>query len=142
MHASMKNKLTGLVTVVAITTSLAACSSNPTQVTACSLPEGPNLERAISAARFDLEDQLLVDQLRPSRSVDMHDRRAVLDRELGAVKNDRHELACVLGTPDALEELVDRAFERHWREGHELRPTESLVQPVIRLVLRRASAVP
>ena len=55
MKPSMKNKLTGLVTVVAITTSLAACSSNPSQATVCSLPEGPNLERAISAARFDLE---------------------------------------------------------------------------------------
>ena len=41
--------------VLAATLSLAACSSNPTQKTACSLPEGPNLERAISAARFDLE---------------------------------------------------------------------------------------
>jgi hypothetical protein len=55
MNAPMKIKLTGLVTVVAITLSLAACSSNPTQKTACSLPQGPNLERAISAARFDLE---------------------------------------------------------------------------------------
>jgi hypothetical protein len=55
MKSSMKNKLTGLVTVAAITTSLAACSSNPTRATVCSLPEGPNLERAISAARFDLE---------------------------------------------------------------------------------------
>jgi hypothetical protein len=55
MKLAMKNKLTGLVTVAAITTSLAACSSNPTQVTSCSPPQGPNLERAISAARFDLE---------------------------------------------------------------------------------------
>jgi hypothetical protein len=55
MKSSMKNKLTGLVTVAAITASLVACSSNPAQTTACSLPEGPNLERAISAARFDLE---------------------------------------------------------------------------------------
>jgi hypothetical protein len=55
MKPSMKSKLTGLATVAVITTSLTACSSNPTQVTACSLPEGPNLERAISAARFDLE---------------------------------------------------------------------------------------
>ena len=55
MNSSMKNKLAGLVTVAAITTSLAACSSNPAQTTACSLPEGPNLEQAISAARFDLE---------------------------------------------------------------------------------------
>ena len=51
MNASMKNKLTGLVTVVAIATSLAACSSHTTRATVCSLPEGPNLERAISAAR-------------------------------------------------------------------------------------------
>ena len=55
MKSSMKNKLAGLVTVAAITTSLAACSGNPTQKTACSPPEGPNLEHAISAARFDLE---------------------------------------------------------------------------------------
>jgi hypothetical protein len=48
-------KLSGIVTMAAITTLLAACSSNPAQSTACSLPEGPNLERAISAARFDLE---------------------------------------------------------------------------------------
>ena len=44
-----------LVTVAALTTSLAACSTNPVRATACSLPEGPNLEQAISAARFDLE---------------------------------------------------------------------------------------
>jgi len=55
MNASMKNKLTGLVAVAAIAASLAACSSNPNRATACSLPEGPNLESAISAARFDLE---------------------------------------------------------------------------------------
>jgi hypothetical protein len=51
----MKNKLTCIVAVAAITTSLAACSNNPARKTACSLPEGPNLEQAISAARFDLE---------------------------------------------------------------------------------------
>ena len=55
MNTSMSMKLAGLVTAVAITGSLAACSSNPSRATACSLPEGPNLERAISAARFDLE---------------------------------------------------------------------------------------
>jgi len=55
MKPAMKNNLAVLATVAAITTSLAACSSNPTQTTACSLPQGPNLERAISAARFDLE---------------------------------------------------------------------------------------
>jgi hypothetical protein len=55
MKTSIKIKICSLVTVVAITTSLAACSSNPAQKTSCSLPEGPDLERAISAARFDLE---------------------------------------------------------------------------------------
>ena len=55
MNPTMKMKLAGLVTVAALTTSLAACSSNPVRPTACSLPEGPNLEQAISAARFDLE---------------------------------------------------------------------------------------
>ena len=55
MNPTMKMKLAGLVTVAALTTSLAACSSNPVRATACSLPEGPNLEQAISAARFDLE---------------------------------------------------------------------------------------
>ena len=55
MNRSMTIKLAGLVAVAAITGSLAACSSNPSPATACSLPQGPNLERAISAARFDLE---------------------------------------------------------------------------------------
>jgi hypothetical protein len=55
MNSSLKNKLTGLATVATLAASLAACSNNPTQATACSLPEGPNLERALSAARFDLE---------------------------------------------------------------------------------------
>lgn len=55
MKSSMKIKLNGIVAVAAITTSLAACSNNPTRTTACSLPEGPNLEQAVSAARFDLE---------------------------------------------------------------------------------------
>jgi hypothetical protein len=51
----MINKLLGIVSVATIITSLVACNSNPTQSTACSLPEGTNLERAISAARSDLE---------------------------------------------------------------------------------------
>jgi len=55
MSLSMKKQLAGLVSVVAITASLAACSSNPVQVTSCSPPQGPNLEQAISRARFDLE---------------------------------------------------------------------------------------
>ena len=55
MNPTMKTKLAGLVTVTALATSLAACSSNPVRATACSLPEGPDLDRAISEARFDLE---------------------------------------------------------------------------------------
>jgi hypothetical protein len=55
MKPSMKNKLTGLVAVAAVTASLAACSNSPTRATVCSPPQGPNLEHAISAARFDLE---------------------------------------------------------------------------------------
>ena len=47
MNTSMSIKLAGLVIAAAITGSLAACSSNPSRATACSLPEGPNLERAI-----------------------------------------------------------------------------------------------
>mgnify|MGYP001812258858 CR=1 FL=1 len=55
MKTTMKMKLTGIVTVAAIATSLAACSNSPAKTASCSLPEGPNLEQAISKARFDLE---------------------------------------------------------------------------------------
>jgi hypothetical protein len=55
MKPSLKIKLAGVATVAAITTTLAACSTNPTQVASCTVPKGPNLEEAISAARFDLE---------------------------------------------------------------------------------------
>jgi len=55
MKTTLKIKICSLLASVAIVTSLAACSSNPSQKTSCSLPEGPDLERAISAARFDLE---------------------------------------------------------------------------------------
>ena len=55
MKTSIKIKICSMLAIGAILTSLAACSSNPSQKTSCSLPEGPDLERAISAARFDLE---------------------------------------------------------------------------------------
>ncbi len=55
MNRSMNLRLAGLVTVAAITVSMVACSSNPGRTAACRLPEGPNLEQAISSARFDLE---------------------------------------------------------------------------------------
>ncbi len=45
-----------LIATLALTaTVLTACNSNPPRSTACDLPEGPDLDRAVSAARFDLE---------------------------------------------------------------------------------------
>lgn len=55
MHTSTKSILTASVALLAMATLLSACNSNPSRATACSLPEGPDLERAIAAARFDLE---------------------------------------------------------------------------------------
>jgi hypothetical protein len=43
------------VAVTAMAGILSACNGNPPRASACSLPEGPGLERAISAARFDLQ---------------------------------------------------------------------------------------
>jgi hypothetical protein len=55
MKTNLKMQLTGIATVTALAASLAACSHSPAKTAACSLPEGPNLEQAISQARFDLE---------------------------------------------------------------------------------------
>ena len=55
MNTNLKMQLTGIATVTALAASLVACSHNPAKTAACSLPEGPNLEQAISQARFDLE---------------------------------------------------------------------------------------
>jgi len=55
MHTSTKSIITTSVALLAMATLLGACNSNPSRATACSLPEGPDLERAIAAARFDLE---------------------------------------------------------------------------------------
>ena len=55
MHTSTKSIITASVALLAMATLLSACNSNPSRATACSLPEGPDLERAIAAARFDLE---------------------------------------------------------------------------------------
>jgi len=41
--------------VLLLTGLLTACNSNPPKATACSLPEGPDLNQAIAKARFDLE---------------------------------------------------------------------------------------
>ncbi len=44
-----------LLGATAIIASLSACNSNRPQGLQCNLPEGPHLDEAISAARFDLE---------------------------------------------------------------------------------------
>jgi len=55
MNTSRTSIIATTVAVAVLATALTACNSNPSRATACSLPEGPDLDRAISAARFDLE---------------------------------------------------------------------------------------
>jgi len=55
MNTSRRSLISATVAAATMAGVLTACSGNPPQATACSLPEGPNLERAIAAARFDLE---------------------------------------------------------------------------------------
>jgi len=55
MNKTRTSTLTAIIAMTALATALTACNSNPPRATACSLPEGPDLDRAISAARFDLE---------------------------------------------------------------------------------------
>jgi len=54
MKTSRTSTLTTLAALAALSGLLAACNANPPRASACTLPEGHNLERAISAARFDL----------------------------------------------------------------------------------------
>ena len=54
MKTSRTSTLTTLAALAALSTLLAACNANPPRASAYTLPEGHNLERAISAARFDL----------------------------------------------------------------------------------------
>ncbi len=54
-----------------------------------------------------------------------------------AVEGDRHELCGMIRPFDRLEALVARLIEHRGREGHELRPAEALVQPVIHRRVRR-----
>jgi len=54
MKTSITSTFTTLAALAALSTLLAACNANPPRASACTLPEGHNLERAISAARFDL----------------------------------------------------------------------------------------
>ncbi len=55
MNNARTSIATATVAVAAMAAVLTACNGNPPRATACSLPQGPNLERAVSAARFDLE---------------------------------------------------------------------------------------
>ena len=55
MNKSRKSIVTTTLAAAVMATALTACNSNPPAATACSLPEGPDLDRAISATRFDLE---------------------------------------------------------------------------------------
>jgi len=55
MNLPRKSSISVILVLAAMAGALAACNSNPARSVACSPPEGPNLERAISAARFDLE---------------------------------------------------------------------------------------
>jgi len=55
MNTSRTSIITTTAAVAVLATALTACNSNPSRATACSLPEGPDLDRAISATRFDLE---------------------------------------------------------------------------------------
>ena len=55
MNTSRKTIVAATITIMALATALSACNSNPSRATACALPEGPDLDRAVSAARFDLE---------------------------------------------------------------------------------------
>lgn len=54
MKTSRTSTLATLAALAALSALLAACNANPPRASACTLPEGHNLERAISAARFDL----------------------------------------------------------------------------------------
>ena len=55
MNTSRTSIIATTVAATLLATALTACNSSPSRATACSLPEGPDLDRAISAARFDLE---------------------------------------------------------------------------------------
>jgi len=54
MNTSRTSTVTAAAALVALAALLSGCNANPSRASACNLPEGPNLERAISAARFDL----------------------------------------------------------------------------------------
>jgi hypothetical protein len=55
MNKTRTSTLTATVAAVVMATTLTACNTNPSRATACSLPEGTDLNSAIAKARFDLE---------------------------------------------------------------------------------------
>ena len=55
MNKSRKSIVCATLAMAAVATALTACNTNPSRATACTLPQGPALDRAIAAARFDLE---------------------------------------------------------------------------------------
>jgi hypothetical protein len=54
MNTARTSTTTTAAALVALAALLTGCNTNPPRASACSPPEGPNLERAISTARFDL----------------------------------------------------------------------------------------
>jgi hypothetical protein len=55
MNTSRTANVTAALALAALAAVLTACNANPPRASACGLPEGPNLEQAMSAARFDLK---------------------------------------------------------------------------------------
>ena len=55
MNTSRTANGTAALALAALAAALTACNANLPRASACGLPEGPNLEQAMSAARFDLK---------------------------------------------------------------------------------------
>jgi hypothetical protein len=54
MNTATTSTVTAALAAATLAALLTACNASPPRATACSLPEGTDLDRAISAARFDL----------------------------------------------------------------------------------------
>jgi hypothetical protein len=54
MNNTQKSSIAGLFGMAVMVSALTACSSQPTH-SSCSMPDGTDLDRAISAAKFDLQ---------------------------------------------------------------------------------------
>ncbi len=55
MNLATTTTVTATLALAMLASLLTACNTNPPRATACSLPEGPDLNQAIAKARFDLE---------------------------------------------------------------------------------------